>query len=112
MKKIMITILVVLSMLIAINFSNADSMPLESYYNDYITKKIFKCERIALMANSKSKYIQRWAKMRDLQAKFFRNNREKLVNDMVAQNIQMKPYKVDYFLIKAFLNAHPKLAAH
>jgi len=99
-------------MLVLASFSHANNLILESYYKDCITKKIAKCERIAIMINSKSECIQRCAKNNSLKAKFFKNNKDKLVHAMVAQNVEMKPFKVDYFLIKAFFNAHSELTIH
>lgn len=112
MKKISIAIVSVCTMLVLASFSQANNLILESYYKDCITKKVAKCERIAAMINSKSECIRRCAKINSLKTKFFKNNKDELVHAMVTQNVGMKPYKVDYFLIKAFFNAHPELTIH
>lgn len=112
MKKSMIIAVMIVGILFVASFLEADNTSPASYYNDYITMKIAKCEHQATMINARSDCIRRCAKMRDLQAKFFTKHRQQLVEDMVAQNTEMKPYKVDYFLIKVFFNAHPELTIH
>lgn len=107
MRKFMIIIVVLVGMLFLVSLLHADNTSRESYYNDYITLKIAKCERQATMIDAKSEHIRKSAKMKNMQAKFFAKHREKLVKIMMAQNVEMKPYQVDYFLIKTFFDVHP-----
>ena len=110
MKKIMATIAVVFCVLVVISFGQTAIAKSESYYNQYVDKKIAKLERQAKMVDSRSACVKGCAELKIIKANFFRTHRGELVREMVALKVEMKPYKVDYFLIKAFSNASPKLA--
>jgi len=102
MKKLMITVVVIVGLLLAANIAHADMSQLELYYNDCITKKIVNCERIASTKNHKSSCMVRLVEMRSAQAKFYSKHREELVKEMVARNIGTEPHKIDHFLITKF----------
>ena len=110
MKKIMATIAVVFCVLVVISFGQTAIATPESYYNQCVDKKIAKLERQGEMVDSWSACVRGCAEVKILKANFFRTHREELVREMVALKVEMKPYKVDYFLIKAFSNANLKLA--
>jgi len=112
MEKTMAMIAVALCALVLISFSRAVSATPESYYNQCLSKKIAKLERQAKKVDSVSECIRNCAKFSSLQANFFRTHREELVREMVALKVEIEPYKVDYFLIKAFFKANPKLVCH
>jgi len=102
MKELIITTVAIVGLLMADSLANADSSPLEFYYNDCITKKIVNCERIASMKNHKNSCMVRLVEMRSAQAKFYREHREELVKEMVESDLGKKPHKIDYFLISKF----------
>ena len=110
MKKIRATIAVVFCVLVVISFGQKAIAAPESYYNQYVDKKIAKLEQQGKMVDSWSACVRGCAAIKILKANFFRTHREELVREMVALKVEMKPYKVDYFLIKAFYNANPNLA--
>jgi hypothetical protein len=110
MKKTMAVIAVALCALVVVGFFQAAIATPESYYNQGLSKKIAKLERQGKMVDSGSACVKGCAEFKILKANFFRTHREELVREMVALKVEMKPYKVDYFLIKAFSNASPKLA--
>ncbi len=102
MKKLLITIVVMVGLLLAASVFHADMAQLEAYYNEYITNKIVNCQRIASMENHNNPCFNRLIKMRCCQAKFYRKHREELVKEMIARNIGKKPHKIDYFLVTKF----------
>lgn len=110
MKKTMAMIAVVLCALVVVGFFQATIATPESFYNQYLSKRIAKLERQERMFDSRSACVRGCAEFKILKANFFRTHRGELVREMVALKVEMKPYKVDYFLIKAFSNASPKLA--
>jgi hypothetical protein len=102
MKKLLITVVVIVGLLLAAGLAHADMSQLEFYYHDCITKKIFNCERIASMKNHKNSCMVQLVEMRSAQAKFYRKHREELVKEMVESDLGMEPHKIDYFLISKF----------
>jgi hypothetical protein len=110
MKKTMTMIAVALCALVVVGFFQAAIATPESYYNQYLSKKIAKLERQRKMVDSWSACVKGCAEFKTLKANFLRTHREELIREMVALKVEMKPYKVDYYLIKAFSNANPKLA--
>ena len=110
MKKTMAVIAVALCALVVVGFFQAAIATPESYYNQYFSEKIAKFERLGKMVDSGSACVRGCAEVKILKAKFFRTHKDELVREMVALKVEMKPYKIDYFLIKAFSNANPKVA--
>lgn len=102
MKKLMLTVVVVVGLLLVAGFACADSNQLTTFYQDYITKKIANCERIASIDKHESSYMANLVKMRDLQAKFYKQYRQELVREMVAIDLGTEPHKIDHFLIIRF----------
>jgi hypothetical protein len=89
-------------LLLSASLARADMSQLEMYYNDYITKKIVNCKRIASMNNVESPCVVRLIEMRSAQAKFYRKHREEQVKEMVESNLGKKPHKIDHFLVTKF----------
>jgi hypothetical protein len=106
----MAMIAVVLCALVVVGFFQTATATSESLCNQHVSKKIAKLERQGEMVDSWSACVKGCAEFEILKANFFRTHREELVREMVALKVEMKPYKVDYFFIKAFSNAYPKLA--
>jgi ABC-type thiamine transport system substrate-binding protein len=102
MKRLLVTLVAIVGLLLAASLAQADMSQLEMYYHDYITKKIVNCHRIASMNNVESPCVVQLIEMRSAQAKFYREHREELVKEMVESDLGKKPYKVDYFLISKF----------
>jgi hypothetical protein len=104
MKKLIAALIILLGVLLTVNFSQADSSQLQSYYNDFITKKIANCERIASIDNHQNSCVVKLVKMRALQAEFYKKYKKQLIEAMVVNNVGTESYKVDYFLITQFKN--------
>jgi hypothetical protein len=102
MKRLMITIMAIVGLLLVASLAHADMSQLELYYNDHITKKIVNCKRIASTKNQNNPCMVRLVEMRSAQAKFYKRHREELVKEMVARNIGTEQHKIDYFLTTKF----------
>jgi hypothetical protein len=102
MKRLLITIVAIVGLLLAASLAHADMSQLELDYNDHITKKIVNCKRIASTKNQNNPCMVRLVEMRSAQAKFHKKHREELVKEMVARNIGTEQHKIDYFLTTKF----------
>ncbi len=71
---------------------------LEAIVDDYISA----CEAKSAMLNSGSENIRRAAMLSCLRATFCRKARSELIDEMVAKNVEPKPYKVHHFLNARF----------
>lgn len=71
---------------------------LEAIVDDYISA----CEAKSAMLNSSSEKIRRAAMLSCLRATFARRAKSELVDEMVAQKVDPKPYKVHHFLNARF----------
>ena len=71
---------------------------LEAIVDDYISA----CEAKSAMLNSSSENIRQAAIRSCLRATFYRNSKATLVNDLVANRVEPKPYKVHHFLNARF----------
>ena len=111
MKKIMATIAVVLCVSVVFSLGQTVIATPESDFSQFVDKRIAKLERKGKMAKSWSKGNGDCAEVKILEANFIRAHKDELVREMVAQKVEMKRHKIDYFLIKAFSNAHPTLVA-
>ncbi len=80
----------------------ADSDYQEMFFKGYVEKKIAQCQRKSDMANSSRKNVSAAGmKARD-QLIFYQNNKERLVNEMIRQEVPMNRHNVEYFLIKSY----------
>jgi len=71
---------------------------LEAIVDEYISA----CEAKSALLNSSSLNIRRAAMLSCLRATFCRTSKTELINEMVAQNVEAKPYKVHHFLNARF----------
>ena len=72
-----------------------------------VDKYIANCEAKSALLSSKSENIRRTATLACLKATYCRHHRKELIDEMVKQNIEPKPYKVRRFLSEKFLDAVP-----
>ena len=111
MKKNMLKILIACCVLIAVGvfyLVYAGTGQATSYYGDCIDQKIVQCERKADFIDCKSEPLRKWATMNKLKAEYFKENKKELINEMVAQDLDQKHYKIDYFLNKSFFNNYDR----
>ena len=75
---------------------------LKKYYKDYISKCISKNQSKTALQTSKSKNLRSCGILSKQKVIFLTNNQNKLVNEMVENQIGSKPYKIEYYLNKRF----------
>lgn len=105
LKKLVLLLGIILLMLIWVSPITAqDSIGGKhiSLYRMIVNERILKCEIKATRYNSNSKNIRKEAALAKLQAQYLKNNKEKLVQNMIDNDIGTKPHQVNYYLIKNF----------
>jgi hypothetical protein len=73
-----------------------------AFYANCIDKKITCCDGKGGMWDSRSENLRSCSRLAILKAIFLSGNREQLIREMVANDVEMKAYKVDYYLNKRF----------
>ena len=87
----------------AANVGPVTTDELIKFYEACIDRTILICQsKISRYSSSKSKEIQKAVKMFSDKKGFLMNNKQALINKMLANNIEKKHYKVNYFLDRAF----------
>jgi hypothetical protein len=103
MRRRTIRLIIVLGSLVIAGTSFAGSSELEHYYNDYISEKIYDCSRTASIFNAcYNGRMTELTEMRAAQAKFYQKNRAELVKILLANDMGLRKFKIDYFLISRF----------
>ncbi len=105
LKKLLILLGITLLMLIWVSPITAQDSKGDkhiSLYRMIVNERILKCEIKSTMYNSNSKNIRKEAALAKQQAKYLKNNKEKLVQNMMDNDIGTKPHQVHYYLIKNF----------
>jgi len=110
MKKIW-TLLLVIGIILSAAITHADPGVKESFYRNCIDLRIKNCDLKTELLNSKYEHIRQWAQRSSEEAKFYRDRKEQLIQALVQQNVEEKPYKVDYFLIQAYTDDHNSIIA-
>ena len=77
---------------------------LEALVDNYIAS----CEAKSALLSSSSETIRRSATRACLKATYCRHHHKALIDEMVKQNIDPKPYKVQRFLSEKFMDALPE----
>jgi len=73
------------------------------FYEDCINKYISRCHtKAALFKNIKFKNIQKIVSLAMQKAAFLSENKDRLINEMIAENIGKKHYKIQLYLNKRF----------
>ena len=73
------------------------------FYEDCITKYISRYHtKAALFKNLKFKNIQKIVSLALQKAAFLSENKDRLINEMIAENIGKKYYKIELYLNKRF----------
>ena len=101
MKNLMITF-AVLCLLGSSSLLFAQDTAKESIYRACIDKAINKYESKSLMMDSSSPAIRRDAAIATLKASFYKSNKEQLVDQMIAQDLNTAGGEMNYFLVKSF----------
>ena len=102
---ILLSIFFVLSFWSSVSMSEmTTTIKLKQMYSDYIDKFISTCTSKAERRNSKLLNIRREAALYALKAHFFRNYKDELTKNMIAENIGTKEHRIHYYLNKRFFN--------
>ena len=108
--KVKATIILSVIMFLAILWSSqatsqqAGNLDLKSYYATYIDELVSHCKNKASRHNSKFETIRQTAALYCLKADFLKSHKDTLVEEMAAQNIETKNYKMNYYLNGRFFN--------
>ena len=97
---ILLSAMVCMVMILALPALGGDTnrSELESIVDEYISK----CEAKSALLNSTSENIRRSAMRACLKAIFYKNTKSELIDALVANNVEPKPYKVRQFLNARF----------
>lgn len=104
MKKISAVVLLACGLVFVLSsFAAAEDVSQETFYREYIGKKIARCEQKAeMLSKCQTANLQEYSARAREQSAFYRNNADNLVQMMVEGNVPQKNYKIDYLLIKAY----------
>jgi len=82
----------------------------EMIYSGHIKKMIMKCECKDWMCDSRSRFIRdEWA-LYKLKASFLRANKSRLIQNMIKEDVGIKPHQMTYYLNKRFFELIRKSA--
>ena len=87
--------------------SYGDEQPTDqqkTYYLNCIEREIDNYSCKVVHANSRSRSLQAYGQNAALKAVFFSQNRDALVEEMIAQKISMRPHAVHHYLQQRFVN--------
>lgn len=83
----------------------------EDFYNACIDKRIAECEIKASLDDTQSSHLLQLIVTNRDEAVFYKDNRDELVKQMLARNLETKTHAVDHFLIRAFFAEYPRALA-
>ena len=94
--------LMVLALLVAPAMGDEEIQSLKSYYQTAIDEEIAQSRQMASLLSSRSPNLRQKGHREASMAMFLETNRESLVEDMLAQEIEPKTYRVERFLNDRF----------
>lgn len=80
----------------------ADDVGEPNFYLNCIDQEIQQCQCKAQLLDSQSENLRTCAGESMSRANFYRNNKDKLAAEMMAEEIPRNPHRVNYYLIKAY----------
>ena len=80
----------------------ADDSQKEVIYSVHIENMIMSCESKAWMSDSSSRSIRGEYALYTLKGSFLRANKSNLIQDMIEEDVGIKPYQMTYYLNKRF----------
>jgi len=81
---------------------SADKEELAKFFEDCISSEICKCQAKTVFSKSRSANLCCYAAEKLKKAAFLQNNKDMLIEEMIKNDIGVKPYKIEYFLNKKF----------
>jgi len=82
-----------------------DNPELVEFYADCINNVIARCQQDEILMNSQSKYIRDYAIKISRKAAYCRDNKRRLIFEMITRNIGSNPNKVENYVNQRFLAA-------
>ena len=103
MKTLVLMIaLMVIALLVAPAFGGEETMSHKAFYEDAIDTQIAQSRQMASLMTSRSANLRQKGHREASKAMFLETHRDKLVDDMMAQDIEPKTYKVERFVNDRF----------
>jgi hypothetical protein len=81
---------------------SGDKEELTKFYGACISSEIYKCQAKTYLSKSRSAKLRCYATKASKKATFLQKNKDMLINEMIKNDIGVKPYKIEYFLNKKF----------
>lgn len=79
-----------------------DSKKVHQSFNSCIVKQISKCQSKFIMLNSNSDNLRGYAFLELRKAAFYSKEKDRLIEEMMEREIELKDYQVEYYLNKRF----------
>jgi hypothetical protein len=94
--------LMVVVLVVAPAFGGDGATSQRAFYEDAVATEIVQARQMASLMTSRSANLRKEGHRAASKAMFLETNRDKLVDDMVAQNLEPKTYKVERFVNDRF----------
>ena len=94
--------LMVVVLVVAPAFGGDDAMSKRTFYEDAIDTEIAQSRQMASLMTSRSANLRKEGHRAASKAMFLETHRDKLVDDMMAKDIEPKTYKVERFVNDRF----------
>jgi len=82
---------------------------LTTFYNQHIDMEIAMAQEYISLKDTDSPKAKCFGERALKDVEFLKSQRQELVKRMLDANVGMQPYEVHYFLMNAFLEAHPEV---
>lgn len=100
-------VFLVLGILLGVFAVHADITTRALSYRALIEKEIERCQLKVDLVHSRGENLRFSGCKAADRAVFYQRRKQQLIRDMVEESVAMKPYKIKYFLIKAFKDHGP-----
>jgi hypothetical protein len=102
---ILVIVLVMLAGIMPASSNVLMNAELTLFYENCINCIAAKSEKYVILVNSDSEYIRSYASAMLKKAAFLKKNQNKLVHEMVVQDIGKHPRAIEFYLNQKFFNA-------
>lgn len=107
MKTVWIVAAVMFLLAVGVGGAVAGDSPETTFYRKCIDRKISQCDCKKDLVASRSVHLRNDARISQMKVDFLKQNRAALLLEMQNAELEMKAYKVDYFLNRKFLESIP-----
>jgi hypothetical protein len=112
MGGFIVVLFIAVSCLSTVKVCRASDVQKKVIYSGYIDTMIVTCESKIRVCDSRSRSICDESALYTLKESFLRTNKSELVQEMIEQNVGIKPYQMTYFLNKRFFEVLRRVADH